>query len=194
MTQFLALPQSTMMIAVFVVVFIVAIVALFGLSVFRSFKNRRLSPKDESCRVSRCWRRQLPSSSFDQTLTISDKNRLISSHQSSRVIKNSFSWPEAILLNEQQQQTHRNFSGKDESSPTLSSASLSTSSTLEQIIEPASLTFSLRWNEQNKSLFIRVINGRNLISTRRHQSLDSIDSYIKLELMSKDETGLKKID
>ena len=172
--------------------FIVVVVAT--LAVFRYYRNLRQqssSLNENSYSVSRCWRRQLPSNSFDQVLPLSDQNRLLSDSQTNRMIKNSFSWPEAVLLHHQQQQqhSHPNPPGKCDSSSTITSSSLSTSSTSEQITEPASLTFSLRWNEENKSLLIRVISARNLTVTRRHRSSTPLDSYIRLELISNDRTG-----
>jgi len=43
------------------------------------------------------------------------------------------------------------------------------------------LTFSLRWNSSTKSLWIRIINARNL---RRCRSMNLLDSYVRIELIS----------
>ncbi|CAF4960056.1 unnamed protein product, partial [Rotaria socialis] len=51
----------------------------------------------------------------------------------SRIMKSSFSWPEATLLHQQKQQHD-----KEEFSSILSSSSLSNSSTMEHIYEQAS--------------------------------------------------------
>ena len=85
------------------------------------------------------------------------------------IIKSSFSWPEVKMSRQQAQ-----------SPLTISSSS---SSTDVSLIQPASLTFSLRWDEKIKSLFIRVLNARDLYIHKHHRPRLIIDSYVRLQLL-----------
>ena len=55
---------------------------------------------------------------------------------------------------------------------------------MENLIEPASLTFGLRWDEITKSLFVRIISARNLLIHRHNRQPSIIDSYVRIELLS----------
>lgn len=173
---------SSMIIAVLVVGFVV-------IRYIKSFrKTENFSSKDvSSYSVSRYWRRQLASNSFDQLIpspTIKKKSKNDEGHQT---IKSSFSWPEGTLVQQQQQQREKGPTNEESSSSTISSSSsLSNSSTMEQINEPSSLTFSLRWNSSTKSLWIRILNARNL---RRCRSMNLLDSYVRIELISSESQG-----
>lgn len=170
---------------------VVVIVLVVGFAVFRYYllSGRsffKSSSSDSSYSIVRYWRRQLPSNSFDNNcISTSDQVGLHPTNddvnETSRIIKSSFSWPEATLLHYKQQDNQQNTNE--------SLSSLSNSSTFEQFSEPASLTFSLRWIKQTNSLFIRVINARNLVFTRRYHSSNLLDSYIRIELMSTDDEG-----
>ncbi|CAM4762698.1 unnamed protein product [Rotaria magnacalcarata] len=164
--------------------------ALFvtGFIVTRFLINTNRRRKDSNCSnysiISRYWRRQFASVSFDSinpsasanidpALTHHDTNEM------SRILKSSFSWPEATLLHQQKQQHD-----KEEFSSALSSSSLSNSSTMQHIYEQASLVFGLRWDETTGSLFVRVISAQNLFVHRHHRSPTLIDSYVRIELIS----------
>ena len=133
---------------------------IIGLTVTKYYKHynrRRKQSNDLSYSVSTYWRRQFASTSFD-SLTSSPplKTNLQTgqeANETNRIIKSSFSWPEATLLRQQQQ-------GKGECSSPISASSLSNSSTMEHIFETASLTFGLRWDEITATVFVRVINGK----------------------------------
>ncbi|CAF0863317.1 unnamed protein product [Rotaria sordida] len=171
------------------IVIVIVIVGLTATRFYSYFNRRKKQSKDLSYSISRYWRRQFASVSFDsinQSPPLSNNNNNNNNNNSqtnqetnevTRIIKSSFSWPEATLINQQKQQHE-----KDEFSSTISS--LSNSSTMEHINEPASLIFSLRWNEINGSLFVRVINAQNLFVYRRHRQPTLIDSYVRVELIS----------
>ena len=172
----------------------ILLAAILGLAIFRYYaraSRRSQLAKDSSYSVSRYWRRQLPSTSFDSSTPHPASRTLqqttTETDESTRIIKSSFSWPEASLLHQQQPE-------KGESSSTFSSSSsLSNSSTMEQLVEPASFTFSLRWNESTDSLFIRVISARNLLLPRRQRSSNLFDSYVRIELLATGENGNRSI-
>jgi len=164
---------------------VIAFIIILAVSRYYTYYNRRKNQsKDLSYSVSRYWRRQFASTSFD-SLNPSPpvKNNHPSTeevNETSRILKNSFSWPEATLLRQQQQQQQE----KGECSSTISSSSLSNSSTMEHLLETTSLTFALRWNELNGSLFVRVISAQDLLVQRRHRQSALIDSYVRVELIS----------
>jgi hypothetical protein len=159
---------------------------IIGLTVSRYYKHsnrRRKESKDRSYSVSTYWRRQFTSTSFD-SLTASppllktDQQSSREANEKSRIIKSSFSWPEATLLHQQQQQE------KGECSTPISTSSLSNSSTMEHIFEPSSLTFGLRWDEITGSIFVRVISARDLLVHHRNRQSSLIDSYVRVQLIS----------
>ncbi|CAF2757104.1 unnamed protein product [Rotaria sp. Silwood2] len=172
-----------------IVLSIVIVLFIVGLTVTRFytyFKRPKKQSKDVSYSISRYWRRQFASVSFDSinpSPPISNNNSQTNqeTNEVTRIIKSSFSWPESTLINQQKQQHE-----KEECSSTLSSSSLSHSSTMEHINEPASFIFSLRWNETIGSLFVRVISAQNLFVYRRHRQPTLIDSYVRIELISAD--------
>ena len=55
---------------------------------------------------------------------------------------------------------------------------------MENIIESASLTFSLRWDEITGTLFVRVISAKDLFIHRHSRQPSIIDSYVRIELLS----------
>ena len=178
-----------MMILTLVSSMIIAVLVV-GFVVIRYVKSRHnfgdSSGKNASYSVSRYWRRQLASNSFDQLIP-SPTMKKSKNDEGHQTIKSSFSWPEGTLVQQQQQQQGRSTTNEESSSSTISSSSsLSNSSTMEQISEPSSLTFSLRWNSSTKSLWIRIINARNL---RRSRSMNLLDSYIRIELISSESQG-----
>jgi hypothetical protein len=155
---------SSLVIAIFIV----------GLAVSRYYTRRQKQVNDSSYSVTRYWRRQLASTSCD-TFTPSPITEAI--NETTHIIKNSFSWPEATMLHRQDQE-------QVESSSTISSSSSANSSIMENIIEPASLTFGLRWDEITKSLFVRVVSARDLFIHKHHRQPSIIDSYVRIELLS----------
>jgi hypothetical protein len=88
---------------------------------------------------------------------------------------------ESLKVHSHQQQQQQE---KLECSSTISSTSLSNSSTMEHFNEPTTLTFGLRWDEVIGSLFVRVINARDLLAHYRNRQLTLIDSYVRVELLS----------
>lgn len=165
---------------------VIAVAAILGLAIFRYYaraSRRSQLAKDSSYSVSRYWRRQLPSISFDSSPPHPQNTE--ETNETTRIIKSSFSWPEVSPLHKQQPPPEKG----EASSPMSSSSSLSNSSTMEQIVEPASFTFGLRWNETTDSLFVRVISARNLHLPRRQRSSNLFDSYVRIELISTSETG-----
>lgn len=183
----LAHSAPSMMIFTIVSSMIIAVmlVGFFLLRYVKTHQRKTPSTEDGSYSVSRYWRRQLTSNSYDQLvpLTKREKTKIDEEH---RTIKSSFSWPEGPLT-QQQTQPPKTDRVDDSSSSTISTSStVSNSSTMEQISEPASLTFSLRWNNTTKSLWIRLINARNL---RRSRSMNLLDSYVRIELISSNSQG-----
>ncbi len=161
---------SSLVIAIFIV----------GLAVSRSYTRRKKQVNNSSYSVTRYCRRQFVSTSCDSLTpspTINKKQSPEIVNETTRIIKNSFSWPDTSTLHGQDQE-------KTESSSTESSSSLSNSSTMEHIIEPASLTFGLRWNETTKSLSVRVVSARDLFIHRHNRQPLVIDSYVRIELLS----------
>jgi hypothetical protein len=160
---------SSLVIAIFIV----------GLAVSRYYTRRKKQVDDSSYSVTRYWRRQLASTSCDNftpSPTINNNQSSQNVNETTRIIKNSFSWPEANMLHRQQEE-------HAESSSTISSLSLSNSSTIENILEPTSLTFGLRWDEITKSLFVRVVSARDLLIHRHNRQPTLIDSYVRVELI-----------
>ena len=160
---------------------------IIGLAVTRYYTyyhRRKSQSKDLSYSVSRYWRRQFASTSFDSIVNASppaksNPENIDEINETTRIIKSSFSWPEATILHQQQQQQQ----DKTDCSSTISSTSLSNSSTMEQILESASLTFALRYDATNSSIFVRIINARDLFVQRLHRRSSLIDSYIRVELL-----------
>lgn len=159
---------------------------IIGLAVTRyyTYYRRKYQSKDSSYSVSRYWRGQYASTSFDSLVTSSPSSKTNPANvdeinETTRIIKSSFSWPEATILQQQQQQQAE----KTDCSSTISSTSLSHSSTMEQILESASLTFTLRYDANLSSLFVRIINARDLFVQRHHRRSSLIDSYIRVELL-----------
>ena len=169
---------SSLLIAVF-------IIGLAATRYYAYYHRRKNQSKDLSYSVSRYWRRQFASTSFDSIVTSSPpaKNNQPSIDEvteTSRIIKSSFSWPEATLLHQQQQQQQE----KGECSSTISSSSLSNSSTMEQMLESASLTFALRYEQITTSLFVRIVNARDLFVQRHNRLSSLIDTYVRVELLA----------
>lgn len=178
-------PFPYAMVITFISTLLIAVL-IIGLAVSRYYtyyNRRRNQSKDLSYSVSRYWRRQFASTSFDSLTTsppVLTKNTHPSTeniNETARIIKSSFSWPEATIHHQQQQE-------KLECSSTISSTSLSNSSTMEHFNEPTTLTFGLRWDEVIGSLFVRVINARDLLAHYRNRQLTLIDSYVRVELLS----------
>ncbi len=155
---------SSLVIAIFIV----------GLAVSRYYTRRRKQVNDSSYSVTRYWRRQLASTSCDNFSPTPIPEVV---NETTHIIKNSFSWPEASML-------HRQDREQVESSSTMSSSSSTNSSIMENLIELASLTFSLRWDDITKSLFVRVISARNLFIHKHNRQPSIIDSYVRIELLS----------
>jgi hypothetical protein len=158
---------------------------IIGLAVSRYYtycNRRKKESKNSSYSVSRYWRRQFASTSFDSIIPSppvkTNRQTTQGVNETTRIIKSSFSWPDATVLHQQQQKLQE----KVECSSTMSS--LSNSSTMEHILEPATLTFSLRWDETTGSLFVRVISARDLLVYHRNRQPTLIDSYVRIELIS----------
>ncbi|CAF3831286.1 unnamed protein product [Adineta steineri] len=162
---------SSMTIAIFIV----------GLAISKYYTRRKKQVNDSSYSVTRYFRNQLKSTSCDSFTPSPTLNNNKQStdviNETSRIIKSSFSWPDTSMLRRQDQE-------QPESSSSISSSSLSNSSTIEHIAEPASLTFSLRWNETTKTLYVRVISARELFIYRQNRQPLIIDSYVRIELVS----------
>ncbi|CAF3728402.1 unnamed protein product [Rotaria sp. Silwood1] len=157
------------------------VIAIFivGLAISYYHKQRKKQSNDSSYSITRYWRRQLASTSCDNlnsSLITNNKQSYPIVNETTSIIKNSFSWPEASMLHRQDQEQIK-------CSSTISSSALSYSLTMEHITEPASLTFGLRWNEITKSLFVRVVSARDLFIYRRHRQPLVIDSYVRIELI-----------
>lgn len=153
------------------------IIAIFivGLAVSRYYYTRRQKQVNDSsyCVTRYCQRRrQRTATSCDNMIPISIKtNQQLHEtiNETTHIIKNSFSWPEVTMAQQQ-----------DQSSMTISSSS----STDSSFIEPPSLTFSLRWDENIKSLFVRIINARDLYIHKRHRQPLIIDSYVRIQFVT----------
>ncbi|CAF1028920.1 unnamed protein product [Rotaria sordida] len=158
----------------------VIVIFVVGLAISRYLRQHKKQTNDSSYSITRYWRHQLASTSCDNLSPSSITNEKQSHsivNETTSIIKNSFSWPEASMLHRQdQEQTKR--------SSTVSSSALSDSLTMEHIIEPASLIFSLRWDEITKSLFVRIVSARDLFIYRHHRQPLVIDSYVRVELIS----------
>ncbi|CAF4470046.1 unnamed protein product [Rotaria sp. Silwood2] len=157
------------------------VIAIFivGLAISRYHKQRKKQTNGSSYSITRYWRRQLASTSCDNLSPSSITNGKQSHpiiNETTSIIKNSFSWPEASMLHRQDQEQAK-------CSSAISSSALSYTLTMEQITEPASLTFGLRWDEITKSLFVRAVSARNLFIYRRHRQPLMIDSYVRIELL-----------
>jgi type II secretory pathway pseudopilin PulG len=150
------------------------IIAIFivGLAISRYYTRREKQVNDSSYNVARYCRRQFTSTSCDNMIPISIKtNQQLHEtiNETTHIIKNSFSWPEVAMAHQH-----------DQSSPTISSSS----STDLSSIEPTSLTFSLRWDDNIKSLFVRVLSARDLYIHKRHRQPLIIDSYVRIQLLN----------
>ena len=146
-------------------------VSIVGLAISRFYTRRKQHTDEASFSVTRYCRRQLASTSCDNlTPSPALKHHHEILNETTQIIKSSFSWPEVTRLAEQQQHG-------SESSSSISSSSL----TMEPILEPASLTFGLRWNEGTSSLFVRVVSARNLVV---HRQATLLDSYVRIQLLS----------
>jgi hypothetical protein len=171
---------SSLMVAAFVIVLAVT-------RYYTYYTRRKNQSKDLSYSVSRYWRRQFASTSFDSLNPSppvkNDHPNTQEINETTRIIKSSFSWPEATLLRQQQQQQQQQ-QEEGECSSTISSSSLSNSSTMEHLLETTSLTFGLRWDQITGSLFVRVISAQDLLVQHRHRQPILIDSYIRVELIS----------
>jgi hypothetical protein len=152
------------------------VIAIFivGLAISRYIRRKR-QVNDSSYSITKYWRRQLASTSCENFIPTLPTSQVI--NENTHIIKNSFSWPDASMAHKQDQE-------KVEASTTISSSSSINSSIMENLIEPSSLTFSLRWDEITKSLYIRIISARNLFIYKRNQQPLLIDSYVRLELHS----------
>ncbi len=154
-------------------------ILIVGLAVSRYYIRRKKHVNDTSYSVTRYARRQLASTSCDNLTPTAVTNNPKSQevvNETTHIIKSSFSWPETSILHRQEHESA-------ESSSTMSSSSSADSSTSANTTEPASLTFSLRWNELSKSLFVRVISARDLFIHKRHRQPSIIDSYVRIELL-----------
>ncbi|CAF3578270.1 unnamed protein product [Adineta steineri] len=176
-------PLPSMMI-VGIISSLMMVIFIIGLAFTRYYiynKRRKTDPKDLSYSVSNYWRQPVPSTSVDSFIPLPIDNSRHQSNQeineTSRILKSSFSWPEATLLHQQQQQQE-----KGEYASTISS--LSNSSTMENILQPASLTFTIRWDEKIGSLVVHILNAKDLFVYRRNRQPTVIDSYVRIELVS----------
>lgn len=149
---------SSLVIAIFIV----------GLAVARYYIRRKKQVNDTSYTINKYSRRQFASTSCENFSPIITPKVV---NETTQIIKNSFSWPETNMSHKQDQEQ-------------MDSSSSLSSSILENLIEPTSLTFSLRWDDITKSLFIRVINARNLFIHKRNRQPLIIDSYVRVELLS----------
>lgn len=159
---------------------------VIGLAIIRYYTYQKGRKKDFTNNISKYWQNKVPSISFDSlhpSPPMSNKHSHSQTHQEinemTRILKSSFSWPEATLVHQHKQQPYE----KDECASTTSFSSLSNSSTMEQIAQPASLMFSLRWDEVKSSLFVHIIHARNLFVRRRNTQAVLIDSYVRIELI-----------
>lgn len=160
---------------------VLLVLLIAGFIVIRFLNNanrRRQGSTDATYSVSRYWRRQYASVSFD-SLNPSATNTQTSptnqeANEISRMIKSSFSWPAATVIHQTKQPND-----KEEFLSTISS-----SSTMEHINEQASLVFGLRWDETIGSLFVHIISAQNLFVYRHHRHSALIDSYVRAELIS----------
>jgi len=162
------------------VIIAVFITGLAATRYYKYYNRRKNESKDLSYSVSRYWRRQFASTSFDSVVSSppirnnQPNNQEV--NETTRIIKSSFSWPEVTLLQQQQQQEKGECSSAN--------SSLSNSSTMEHILEStSSLTFALRLDELTGSLFVRVINAQNLLAHCRNRQPTLMDSYVRIELL-----------
>ncbi|UJR31586.1 hypothetical protein I4U23_019073 [Adineta vaga] len=173
LTMFVAIISSLMIVG-----FLLGLVAT---RYFTYFKRRQNDSKNLPYNLSNYDRRKFASTSFDSlTPSPSVKSNLHANaeiNETSRIIKSSFSWPEGALLHHDQQQQKQQ-QEKDECLSTMSN-----SSTMEHIYEPASLTFAVRWDDNLRSLFVRIMNARDLLVYRRNRQSILIDSYVRIELI-----------
>ena len=136
---------------------IIIITLILGLLISRYYhqRHRQVNAKHFSSRLTStsCEQFSFPS----QTIV----------NETTHIIKNSSSWPEANMFSRQDQEQ-------------IQSSSSSSSSQLE----PTSLTFSLRWDEKIKSLFVRVISARDLFRQKPYRQSLIIDSYVRIQLIS----------
>lgn len=86
-------------------------------------------------------------------------------NETTHIIKTSSSWPEANMFARQDQEQIQSSSSSSQ-------------------FEPTSLTFSLRWDEKIKSLFVRVISARDLFRQKPYRQPLIIDSYVRIQLIS----------
>ncbi|CAF0922745.1 unnamed protein product [Adineta ricciae] len=156
---------------------------LLGLIATRYFthrKRRQCDLKNSTYSLSSCDRRKFASMSFDSLVPSPPVKSSLQTNtevnETSRIIKSSFSWPEGTLPHHQQQEQQQ---GKDDCLSTISN-----SSTMEQIYQSASLTFTLRWDPNLQSLFVRILNARDLLVYRRNRQPAIIDSYVRIELIA----------
>lgn len=156
---------------------------LLGLIATRYFthrKRRQCGLKNSTYSLSNCDRRKFASTSFDSLVPSPPVKSSLQTNtevnETSRIIKSSFSWPEGALLHHQQQDQQQI---KDDCLSTISN-----SLTMEQIYQSASLTFTLRWDPNLQSLFVRILNARDLLVYRRNRQPAIIDSYVRIELIS----------
>ena len=180
-------PHAMFLILLSSILIAVFIIGLAATHYYTYYYRRKHQSKDLSYSVSRYWRRQFASTSFDSLVTSSpplktNPTNIDQINETTRIIKSSFSWPEATILQQQQQQQQEQ-PEKTDCSSTISSTSLSNSSTMEQILESASLTFALRYDSNMSSLFVRIINARDLFVQPHHRRSSLIDSYIRVELL-----------
>lgn len=172
------------MIFIIISSFVIAIL-IVGLVIIRYRSQRKPSTDDSSYSITKYWRRQLASTSCDNLtpLTISHDNKQFFpkfNNETTSIIKNSFSWPDAAMLHRKEQEQEKH----PKCPSTISSSSLSYSLTMESLAEPASLTFGLRWDDNVKSLYVRIVSARDLFIHKRHREPLVIDSYVRLELIS----------
>lgn len=87
-------------------------------------------------------------------------------NETTHIIKSSSSWPEGNMFSRQDQEQIQSSSSSQ--------------------LEATSLTFSLRWDEKIKSLFVRVISARDLFRQKSSRQLLIIDSYVRIQLIPTD--------
>ncbi|CAF0948922.1 unnamed protein product [Didymodactylos carnosus] len=153
------------------------------------YRRRRKEGEELSYSVTRYWRKQLGSSSFDsltppphtkQSDHCQDHQKVSSQFS---LIKNSFSWPESA----DQGMYDRKNNGISTSPTTLSlSSSSSSCNGITPTISPPSLTFSLRYDPSTSIVYVRIISAQDITSSCRKIKSSTIlmlDSYVRVELL-----------
>lgn len=138
---------------------ILIIIFIIGLLISRYYHQRHKQVKSSS-NVNH-FPPRLTSTSCDQ-LSFPSQTLV---NETTHIIKTSSSWPEANMFARQDQEQIQSSSSSSQ-------------------FEPTSLTFSLRWDEKIKSLFVRVISARDLFRQKPYRQPLIIDSYVRIQLIS----------